>query len=205
MEFLVGTGLSAAAGLNAWMPLFLLGIADKFLPAVALPAGWAWLSSDIALWITGALLVVEIIADKIPAVDSINDILQTAIRPAAGGVVFGAGSSAETVQITDPEALFNGNSWMPIVTGVVIALGVHALKSAVRPLANLASGGIAAPALSTAEDASSFTLILAALFAPVVAGILVIALIIVGVVMWRRRRRRKLADAATASSPPPLS
>ena len=64
LEFLVGTGLAAAAGLNAWMPLLVLGLADRFLPAVELPASWAWLSSDIALWIIGAMLVVEIIADK---------------------------------------------------------------------------------------------------------------------------------------------
>ena len=109
LEFIVGSGLATAAGLNAWMPLFVLGIADRFVPAVELPAGWAWLSSDVALWIVGALLVIEIVADKIPAIDSVNDVIQTAVRPVAGGIAFGAGSSAETVRVDDPD-LFAGTS-----------------------------------------------------------------------------------------------
>ena len=197
LEILVGTGLAAAAGLNAWMPLFALGLADRFLTGVELPAAWAWLSSDIALWITGILLVVEIIADKVPAVDSVNDIIQTAIRPAAGGIVFGAGSSAETIRVDDPSVLFADNAWVPIVIGVVIALLVHALKAAVRPLVNVATAGLAAPVLSTAEDVSSFALIAAAIFVPVLAGLMLIALV-VGAVLFLRRRRRRRAQTQPA-------
>ncbi len=197
LEILVGTGLAAAAGLNAWMPLFALGLADRFLTGVELPAAWAWLSSDIALWITGILLVVEIVADKVPAVDSVNDIIQTAIRPAAGGIVFGAGSSAETIRVDDPSVLFADNAWVPIVIGVVIALLVHALKAAVRPLVNVATAGLAAPVLSTAEDVSSFALIAAAIFVPVLAGLMLIALV-VGAVLFLRRRRRRRAQTQPA-------
>jgi len=191
LELLVGTGLAAAAGLNAWMPLFALGLADRFIAGVELPAGWAWLSSDIALWITGILLLVEIIADKVPAVDSVNDVIQTAIRPAAGGIVFGAGSSAETVRVDDPSALFADNAWVPILIGVVIALIVHALKAAVRPVVNVATAGLAAPLLSTAEDVSSFALIAAAIFVPILAGIMLVALVVGAVLFLRRRRRRR--------------
>jgi len=197
LELLVGTGLAAAAGLNAWMPLFALGLADRFIAGVELPAGWAWLSSDIALWITGILLLVEIIADKVPAVDSVNDIIQTAIRPAAGGIVFGAGSSAETVRVDDPSALFADNAWVPILIGVVIALIVHALKAAVRPVVNVATAGLAAPLLSTAEDVSSFALIAAAIFVPILAGIMLVALV-VGAVLFLRRRRRRRAESRPA-------
>jgi len=198
MEFFVGSGLAAAAGLNAWMPLFLLGLADRFLPAVELPASWAWLSSDLALWITGILLVIEVVADKIPAVDSVNDVIQTAIRPAAGGIVFGAGSSAETVRVDDP-SLFSGSAgwdaWAPIVIGVVIALVVHALKAAVRPVANLATAGLAAPALSAGEDVSSFALVAAAIFVPVLAVVLLVAVVVVAVLLLRRRRHARRQHA----------
>ncbi len=203
MEILVGSGLAAAAGLNAWMPLLVLGLADRFVPAVELPGAWSWLSSDIALWITGVLLVVEIIADKIPAVDSLNDILQTVVRPASGGIVFGAGATAETVRVDDPASLFTDNAWVPIVIGVVLALLVHALKAAVRPVANLATGGVAAPVLSTAEDVSSLALAAAAIFLPVLAGVLVLALIVVAVIIVRRRRRMRHAprDPGAATGP----
>jgi len=189
MEFLVGTGLAAAAGLNAWMPLFALGLIDRFVAGFELPAGWAWLSSDLALWITGILLVVEIIADKVPAVDSVNDVIQTVIRPASGGVVFGAGAGAEALRLEDPTTLLADNAWVPVVIGVVIALAVHVLKAVARPLANVATGGLAAPVVSTAEDVSSLGLVVAAIFAPLIALLLLIALVIVAVVLLRRRGR----------------
>lgn len=204
LEFLVGSGLAAAAGLNAWMPLLLLGLADRFVPAVELPAAWTWLSSDLALWITGILLLVEIVADKIPAVDSVNDVIQTVIRPASGGIVFGAGATAETVRVDDPSTLFTENAWVPIVVGVVIALVVHALKAAARPIANLATAGLAAPLVSTAEDVSAFALAVAAIFVPVVAGILLILLAVGFVLILRRRRsirtRTRAGDAHSAET-----
>lgn len=199
LELLVGTGLAAAAGLNAWMPLFVLGLIDRFVPGIELPASWAWLSSDIALWITGILLVVEIIADKIPAVDSVNDILQTVVRPASGGIAFGAGSAAESFRVEDPAAFFTDSSWMPVLIGVVIALLVHVAKAAVRPIANLASAGVAAPLLSTAEDVSALALTVAAIFAPLIAGILLIAFA-VGLIVFLRRRRRQRAESAAAAA-----
>jgi len=200
LEFVVGSGLATAAGLNAWMPLLVLGLADRFLPAVELPAGWAWLSSDLALWIVGALLVIEIVADKIPAVDSVNDAIQTFVRPAAGGIAFGAGASAETVRVDDPD-LFTGTAWVPVVVGIVIALGVHVLKSMARPAANVASAGLAAPLVSTAEDVTSLTLSVLAILLPLVALVVMIGLVValvLAVRWWRARRRARAADSSGA-------
>ncbi|MBS1697543.1 MAG: DUF4126 domain-containing protein [Actinobacteria bacterium] len=196
IEFVIGSSLAAAAGLNAWIPLFLLGLAAKLLPAVALPAGWAWLSGDLALWIIGALLVLEIVADKIPALDSLNDIVHSIIRPAAGGIAFGAGASAQTVAVDDPGTFFSEHTWIPIVSGILIALAVHAVKATGRVAANAATAGIAAPALSTAEDVTSLVLTVAAIVVPIVAAVLLIGLIVTVVVVVRRRSRRKRAATA---------
>jgi hypothetical protein len=200
IEFLIGSSLAASAGLNAWMPLFLLGLADRFVPAMQLPGGWSWLSSDLALWIIGVLLVLEIIADKIPALDSINDIVQTVLRPASGGIAFGAGASAQTIAVDDPTAFFADNAWVPIVVGVGIALAVHVVKALGRVGANTVTGGLAAPVLSTAEDGAAFALAAAALIVPVLALVLLIGLIVAAVVFARRRgaRRRATADGAPA-------
>ncbi|MGN7976063.1 DUF4126 domain-containing protein [Microbacterium sp. 22195] len=195
IEFLIGSSLAASAGLNAWMPLFLLGLADRLIPAVQLPAGWSWLSGDIALWVIGALLVLEIVADKIPALDSLNDIVQSVLRPASGGIAFGAGAGAQTVAVEDPSAFFTDNAWVPIVIGVGIALAVHVVKAVGRVAANSVTGGLAAPALSTAEDGASFLLAVAAIVVPVLALVLLIGLIITAVVMTKRRRARKRAAA----------
>lgn len=201
IEFIIGTSLAASAGLNAWMPLFLLGLSDRLLPAVELPTSWSWISSDLALWIIGGLLVLEVIADKIPALDSVNDVIQSLLRPASGGIVFGAGTSAQTVAVEDPAGFFNQNQWVPIVVGIVIALIVHAAKSATRVAANAVTGGLAAPVLSTAEDAASFSLAAAAIVVPVLAGILLVGLIVTVVVLMRRWRRRREGTDAALSTP----
>jgi hypothetical protein len=194
IEFIVGSSLAAAAGLNAWMPLFLLGLADRFVPAVELPTSWSWLSSDLALWIVGALLVLEIVADKIPALDSVNDLIQSIIRPAAGGVAFGAGASAQTVAVDDPASFFSSGSWIPIVTGIAIALVVHVVKATARVAANATTGGLAAPVLSTAEDGASFILAASAIVIPVLAAILLVGLVVLAIMLLRRRARKRRGE-----------
>lgn len=190
IETVVGSSLAAAAGLNAWIPLLSLGLLSRFTDLLTLPSGWTWLTSDVALWAVGGLLVLEIVADKIPALDSINDIVQTAIRPAAGGIAFGAGSSAEAIKLDDLNSLA-GLDWGPIITGVLIALGVHGVKATARPIANLATGGIAAPVLSTVEDITSVTVSILAIVVPILAIIIVIAVIVWLVMLIRRKRRLK--------------
>ncbi|WP_341941908.1 DUF4126 domain-containing protein [Microbacterium sp. LWH10-1.2] len=191
IEFVIGTSLAASAGLNAWMPLFLLGLADRVLPAVQLPPTWSWLSGDLALWIIGALLLLEIVADKIPALDSVNDVIQSILRPAAGGIAFGAGSSAQTIAVDDPASFFSENTWVPVVVGIAIALVVHVVKATARVAANATTGGLAAPVLSTAEDGASFALAAAAIVIPVLAAVLLVGLIVVIVAAVRRRARRR--------------
>lgn len=200
IEFIIGTSLAASAGLNAWMPLFLLGLADRFLPAVELPSAWAWLSSDVALWVVGILLLLEIVADKIPAVDSVNDIIQSILRPAAGGIAFGAGSGAQTIAVDDPAAFFSESTWVPVVAGIAIALVVHAIKATARVAANATTGGLAAPVLSSAEDGASFALAAAAILVPVLAALLLVGFVVVIAVMLRRRARRR-RDRRAPQSP----
>lgn len=196
IEFIIGTSLAASAGLNAWMPLFLLGLADRFLPAVQLPAGWSWLSSDLSLWIVGALLLLEIVADKIPALDSLNDVLQSILRPASGGIAFGAGASARTIAVEDPASFFSTNAWVPVVIGIGVALVVHVTKATARVAANATTAGFAAPVLSTVEDGASALLAIAAIVVPALAAILIIGLVALVIAQRRRRSRRRSAAQA---------
>lgn len=197
LEILTGTGLAAAAGLNAYIPLLALGLASRFLDFVQLPSGWAWLSNEWVLVILGVLLVIEIVADKIPIVDTINDWLQTVVRPAAGGIVFGGGSVSETAFVTNPDEFFSSNQWLPIVVGIVIALVIHLMKSGFRPIVNTVTAGLAAPAVSAVEDAGSVTLSLAALLIPLLV-VVVLALVVVGfVALFRRTTQRRPAPEGT--------
>ena len=198
LEALTGLGLASAAGLNAYIPMLAMGLLSRFTDLLSVPPGWAWLENEWVMVILGVLLVVDMIADKIPAVDSINDIIQTVVRPASGGIVFGSGSASETIAVTDPESFVSSGQWVPIVTGIVIALLVHLAKAAIRPIANAATFGLAAPVLSTVEDGASIGLVALAIIVPVLVVFALIGLIVLAVVYLRRRRRR-----IAAASPRP--
>lgn len=201
LEVLTGTGLAAAAGLNAYIPLLVMGLAARF-DWIGLPSGWTWLSNEWVLVIIGVLLVIEVVADKVPAVDSVNDWIQTVVRPASGGIVFAGGIGSETVAVSDPADFFSSGAWIPIAIGIGLALLVHLGKMAVRPVANLATGGVAAPVLSTAEDGASLALVVFALVAPLLV-LLGLALLVVGFVLLLRRSRRRRRERAAASATPP--
>ena len=196
LEILTGTGLAFAAGLNAYIPMLLLGLGARFLDFVQLPAGWAWLENEWVLGILAVLLVIEFFADKIPAVDSVNDVIQTVVRPASGGIVFGSGSASETAAVTDPAAFFESNQWVPIVTGIVIALLVHGAKTAVRPALNVATLGLAAPVASFFEDVSSVFLSVFAILIPVLVVVVIAGLVVLFVFVMRRYRRRRASTGA---------
>lgn len=195
LEFLTGSGLAISAGLNAYVPLLALGLAGRFLDGVELPAGWVWLENPWALGILGVLLVIELVADKIPIIDNINDWLQTLVRPTAGGIAFASGSTAATTVVSDPAAFFSSNQWVPIALGAGMALVVHVTKAASRPVVNAATLGTATPLVSTAEDVGSVAVSVLALLVPLV--IIVVIPLVAWLVWWiaraylRRRRARR--------------
>ena len=193
MELMTGFGLATAAGLNAYIPMLLLGLMGRFTSLVNLPTGWSWLENGWVLAIVAVLLAVEIVADKVPALDSINDTVQTFVRPTSGGIVFGSGTAAQTAAISDPAEFARTGQWVPVIIGVVTALAVHLTKTAVRPAANVATAGVAAPVLSTLEDITSVSLTFIAILIPALVLIILIALIWAAVWLLRKRRRRRVA------------
>lgn len=204
LELLTGIGLASASGLNAYIPLLAIGLLSRFTDLVSLPPGWTWIENPWVLVIVGVLLVCELVADKVPAFDTVNDWIQTVIRPTSGGIVFGAGTAAQTAAITDPAACWSSNAWVPVVIGVVISLVVHALKAGTRAAANTVSAGTAAPALSIGEDALSVGLVFSAILLPV---IVVVFLAVLALALWyflrlfrRRGERRVRAQQQAAAS-----
>ena len=190
---MTGFGLATAAGLNAYIPMLLMGLLARFTSLVSLPHGWTWLENSWVMGIVAVLLAVEIVADKIPALDSINDTVQTFVRPTAGGIVFGSGTAAQTAAVSDPAEFARTGQWVPVAIGVVTALVVHLTKTAVRPAANAATAGIAAPVLSTIEDFTSVSLSFIAILIPALVLVVMIALAWSAFWLLRRRRRRKHA------------
>ncbi|MGW3344301.1 DUF4126 domain-containing protein [Nonomuraea rubra] len=201
---LTGLGLSTAAGLNAYIPLLVVGVLANVTDAVRLPDGYAWLSNWGVLAVLAVLLVAEMVLDKVPAVDSVNDAIQTVVRPASGGVVFSATSAAAELENS---TWMTERPWVGWLLGVVLALAVHAVKSAARPVINAGTAGVGAPVVSTVEDAGSFGMSLIAVFLPV---LVIVALLLLAVAAWwllRRVRRfrahRRARKRATGNHHPP--
>jgi hypothetical protein len=194
MELLTGMGLATASGLNAYIPLLALGLLARFTHLITLPHGFVWLENGWVMGILAVLLVVEIVADKIPALDSVNDTIQTFVRPTSGGIVFGSGAGAQTHAVTDPGAFAQSGQWIPIAIGAVVALVVSLTKSAVRPAANVATAGVAAPVLSTIEDGISVGLVFLAILIPVLVLVVFVLLVWAFFRLFRRRRRPKAVE-----------
>jgi hypothetical protein len=193
---LTGMGLSAAAGLNAYIPFLIVALIARFTDLITLPATYAWIESWWAIGIGSVLLLSEVVLDKIPAVDSVNDAVQTFIRPAMGGLIFAATAAAEDL---DNSAWMASHPWVGIVLGVVVSGLVHAGKTAARPVINVGTAGFGAPVVSTAEDGISAGLSLAALFAPLLCLLALIVLawvLIAGTLRVRRKRRRRDSSLA---------
>jgi hypothetical protein len=193
---LTGIGLATAAGLNAYIPLLALGLLGRFTDLITLPTGWQWLENGWVIAILAVLLAIEFVADKIPIIDHVNDIVQTFIRPTAGGLAFGAASGAQTVTVNNPADFFSSHTWVPIITGGAIALVVHGFKAAARPVINATTVGFGAPVASTAEDATSVVLALTAIILPFLIILMLVALAVIFWLLLRMRRRRREERAA---------
>ncbi len=174
-------GLSTAAGLNAYIPLFLVALLSRTTSLVTLSEPYTALSSWWVIGTLGVLMLIEILVDKIPALDTINDIVQTFIRPAAGAILF----AASTNVIGLHPALAG-------VCGVIVAGGVHVAKTVERPVVTATTAGLGDPVVSTVEDAVSFVTSVMAIVAPY----LIIALVVtaVSLVIWWAERRRRRRD-----------
>ncbi len=94
---LTGSGLAAAAGLNAYIPFLLVAVIARTTEVIELPAEYLWVQSDWAILVGAVLLFTELVLDKIPVVDHLNDLVSTVIRPTVGGLIFSATSSAQNL------------------------------------------------------------------------------------------------------------
>lgn len=191
---LTGSGLAAAAGLNAWIPFVLVAVTARMSDVIELPGEYSWVISDWAIGVGALLLLAELVLDKIPVVDHANDLIQTAVRPTVGGLISSATFSAQNL---DNSQWMRDNPWAGAVIGVVVAGLTHATKSAARPVVNVSTGGFGAPVVSAVEDVFSVVLAVLAIFAPL---LIVIALVLLAwgmVVIWRRwaARSRRRAEA----------
>jgi hypothetical protein len=183
MDIFTAFGLSASAGLNAYIPLLVVALLGKFTDLIALSSPWDTLESWWVIGVLVVLSVVEFFADKIPAVNHINDIIQTVIRPVAGAVVF----AASTQIVTEVHPI------LAVIMGLFVAGTVHAAKSlAVRPAVTATTGGAGNIPVSIAEDIiSTIVSVVAAVIPVLIAVTLVLGSALIVWWIWRRINRER--------------
>lgn len=190
MDILTALGLSIPAGLNAYIPLLAVALAQRF-EWLSLREPFDVLGSWWMIAIIAVLLAVEIVADKVPAVDHANDIIQTVVRPAAGGIVAVAGSgSASTV-----------SPWVLVLMGVIFAGGVHAAKATARPVVNATTAGVGAPVVSTVEDTGAVAISAIAIAVPILVVFLLALFVFALWWLWRRERRKRRRETGQTPDP----
>jgi uncharacterized membrane protein len=185
MDLILGVftafGLSASAGLNAYIPLLVVGVIGHYTDWITLNNPWDLLANPWVLIVLGILVIIEMLADKIPAVNHINDAIQTFVRPAAGAVAFAASAKV----ITDI------NPVLAMVCGLLVAGSVHVVKSAaVRPVVTATTGGAGNVPISIAEDIFSTLMSILAILLPIVVAVILVLMVIL-FLRWRQRRREK--------------
>jgi uncharacterized membrane protein len=189
LALLLGLGLSASTGLNTFLPLLLLSAAARFhIAGITLGDKFNWLSSDVAIIVLIVACIVELVADKIPAVDHFLDTIGTFVRPIAGTL-----ATASVLTGVDPTIA----AIVGIIIGAPASFSFHSLKAGTRVASTAATFGCANPIISLIEDILSFFLSLVAIFAPIVVP-LVLALF--AFVLWRLVKRIRAASAAPARS-----
>lgn len=179
-QVMMGVGLAASAGLRAFLPLLLVGLAGR---AELVPLGehFAWLAGTPALTVLTVAVLLEVLGDKIPLLDNALDAAGTVVRPVAGAI-----AAAAPITTLDPLTA----AVVGLVIGTSVAGGVHLAKASLRLGSTAATAGIVNPALSVGEDVASFTGALIAIFVPVMAFALALAILAAGYRLGRRTASR---------------
>lgn len=179
-------GLSASAGLNAYIPLLIVAILAKFTNLITLNSPWDALTS---WWIIGLLAVlsgIEFFADKAPAINHVNDIIQTIIRPVAGAIIFAASAKV----VTDIHPILS------LALGLMVSGGVHAAKAlAVRPAVTVTTAGAGNVPVSILEDVLATILSILSVVVPAILACILI--IITAWIVWKLIYRSNATTDAT--------
>lgn len=158
-----------ASGINAYATVFVLGILGRFLNTGGVPEGFQ--RTDVLI-IMGILALVELVADKVPVVDSVWDVPSTVIRPIAGAVIGAliAGAQGDLLTIT------------LAAVGGVTALLSHLSKAGIRLAVNTSPEPVSNVGASVAGDVGVVGVTTLAVLFPVAAA--VVAAVLLALTIW---------------------
>lgn len=164
-------GSAWTSGINLYATITVLGLFQK-IGWAKLPGGLEVLDNWWIIGIAGGLYLIEFIADKVPYVDSVWDVVHTFIRVPAGALV----AYSATSQV-DPSL-----NVIATMLGGGLALSSHGTKAALRAGANISPEPFSNWVLSIVEDIIAFVGVILAIFAPVL--IAVVLLVFLAFFIW---------------------
>lgn len=185
LHIMMGLGLAACTGLRAFMPMFVVGLLAR-AGHVALGPEFQFLTSDPAIVVFGIATLVEIVGDKIPAIDHALDAVGVVVKPVVGTALF----ASLMTDLTPVQATALG-----MMGGGGTATVLHLKKTLLRLLSSAGTLGLANPLISASEDVTCGVGIAVSLLLPVLAMIALVLLLAVGFQMRRRLRGRAEAVA----------
>jgi hypothetical protein len=137
----VALGAGWASGLNAYAAVLVLGAAQR-LGMVALPHDLQVLASPWVMAVAALLFALNFFADKIPYIDSINDLLQTFVRIPAGFLLAYGAAGGLSPEVGVIAGLLGGT----------LAAGTHIAKTGSRALINTSPEPFSNVVASLTED-----------------------------------------------------
>ena len=177
-QILMGIGLAASAGLRAFLPLLVVGIAGR-AGWVPLSDNFAWLAGWPALIVLGVAVLVEVMSDKFPAVDNFLDMIQVFVKPVAGTILV----AAVVIDLSPLQTTV-----LALILGSGTAGTVHVVKAKTRLVSTVTTAGAANPVLSVAEDTAALGgSVLALMVPPVMVLVLLFVLVFVYVQVRKGR------------------
>jgi hypothetical protein len=141
----VALGAGWASGLNAYAAVLVLGLAQR-LGLVTLSHDLQVLESPWVLGVAAILFALNFLADKIPYIDSINDVLQTFVRIPAGVLLAYGAAGGLSPEISIIAGLLGGT----------LAAGTHIAKTGSRALINGSPEPFSNVLASLGEDVTVF-------------------------------------------------
>jgi len=139
----MAAALAWASGIRLYAVIFLVGLAGQ-QQWVALPEHLKVLSHTYVIVVSGGMFALEFLADKIPAIDSVWDVIHTVIRIPAGALL-----AAGVIGVED------GAAWAVVagLLGGTITAGTHFTKTGSRALINASPEPVTNWTASFTEDA----------------------------------------------------
>ncbi len=168
LSFLLGIGLSAAAGFRVFVPMLIVSLASM-AGVITLSPGFQWMGTPVAALVFAVATLVELLGFLVPWVSNALDSIATPAATIAGVIMMAA-------VLTNMDPLLR---WaLAIIAGGGVALTVQGATVVTRAVAAGSTGGVANPAVAILETISALVVTITTIVIPMIMGVLVLMVVL---------------------------